>query len=124
MAGQGFLSREPNATHEHYLQVVLTTVESARAPPFDSYEYTAHSHSLPLQDAPPHVRELGPAAVFSYALSPMQVVVTEQPRRLAHFMVQLCAITGGIFTTLGVVNGGLHGMGALLRKKIELGKQN
>jgi hypothetical protein len=65
-----FKSLQVEATHEHFMQLILTTVEPAREGKFasyDAYEYTVQSHS--------YVREDGsiPAAKFSYQTSPIQV---------------------------------------------------
>jgi hypothetical protein len=79
--------------HEHYLQVVLTTVEPLKLPQHQyvqSYDYTAHSNSFHSADVP--------VAKFHYELSPMQVVITENKRSFSHFITNMCAIIGGVFT--------------------------
>lgn len=79
--------------HEHYLQVVLTSVEPLKLPAHQyvqSYDYTAHSNVF----NSPAV----PVAKFHYELSPMQVVITENRRSFSHFITNVCAIIGGVFT--------------------------
>jgi hypothetical protein len=66
--GQAFVSLEAASTHEHYLQVVLTTIEPkdrAKSSQIDAYEYTVHSHS--------YVTENTPNVQFRYVSSPIQV---------------------------------------------------
>eukprot|EP00898_Chlorokybus_atmophyticus_P005598 jgi/Chlat1/6039/Chrsp4S06206 len=87
-----FTSQETNVTHEHYLQVILTTVETRSGARHNAYEYTAHSHSYEATELP--------IAKFSYDPSPFQVVVTEERRKFSHFITNMCAIIGGVFTVV------------------------
>ncbi|KAI8472288.1 MAG: protein disulfide isomerase [Monoraphidium minutum] len=117
MAGQFFFSDSAQHTHEHYLQVVTTTIEPARAArgaAYDAYEYTVHSHTY-ISDHPP-------TAKFTYDLSPIQVVVREKPRQWYHFLTTTCAIIGGVFTVAGILDAMLYNT-FKMAKKMELGKQ-
>jgi len=49
-----------------------------------------------------------PEAKFSYDLSPMAVVVTNKGRRWYDFITSLCAIIGGTFTVVGLLDTLLH----------------
>ena len=51
-----------------------------------------------------------PEAKFSYDLSPMAVVVTNKGRRWYDFITSLCAIIGGTFTVVGILDSVLHKM--------------
>ena len=64
----------------------------------DTYQYTANSNNY--QDGGSL-----PSAVFSYDMSPMQVLVQTERKSLASFLTQLCAIIGGVFTVTGLVDG-------------------
>ncbi|GBF88062.1 disulfide-isomerase [Raphidocelis subcapitata] len=69
MAGQLFFSDHAQHTHEHYLQVVTTSIEpgtGGRGSLYDAYEYTAHSHT--------YMTDATPAAKFTYDMSPIQMV--------------------------------------------------
>ncbi|XP_008813245.1 protein disulfide isomerase-like 5-4 [Phoenix dactylifera] len=108
-----------NVTIEHYLQIVKTELISRRyswePKLLVEYEYTAHSslaHSL-------HI----PVANFHYVPSPMQVLVTELPKSLSHFITNICAIIGGVFTVAGLLHSILDNTIQFIRK-VELGKQN
>lgn len=70
LSGTGFISGLPETTHEHYLQLVKTTLEPLSNKPgasYDAYEYTVQSHS--------YVNEMSdvPAAKFTFQTSAMQV---------------------------------------------------
>ncbi len=47
-----------------------------------------------------------PEAKFSYDLSPMAVAVRTTGKRWYDFVTSICAIVGGTFTTVGLVDGG------------------
>ncbi|KAG9454127.1 hypothetical protein H6P81_007031 [Aristolochia fimbriata] len=106
-----------NVTIEHYLQVVKTEVLSRRTFPelkLFEYEYTAHSSLVHSVDIP--------AAKFHFEPSPMQVLVEEIPKPFSHFITNVCAIVGGVFTVAGIMDSILYNTIRLV-KKVELGKQ-
>ncbi|CAM6045721.1 unnamed protein product [Sphagnum compactum] len=118
LTGEFFISEHENITHDHYLQVVKTEVISLRrhkgSEPLDRYDYTAHSNQLQSTNVP--------VVKFHYELSPMQVLVREARRSFSHFITNLCAIIGGVFTVAGIVDAMLHNAIRMV-KKVELGKQ-
>jgi hypothetical protein len=92
--GRSFINQRdlgPNVTIEHYLQIVKTEVVKSNGQALvEAYEYTAHSsvaHSYYL-----------PVAKFHFELSPMQVLITENSKSFSHFITNVCAIIGGVFT--------------------------
>ena len=138
LAGQAFISQNERSTFEHHARVVLTSIEPRRGGPaahFDAYEYTVHSHAF-VAEAPltgagatdganvlPRPAPPPPAAKFSFDVSPIQIVVTEQKKALYHFVTSTCAVVGGVFTVAGIVDGVVHsGKAILAKKKGELGK--
>ncbi|GJY98683.1 disulfide isomerase-like protein 5-4 [Tanacetum coccineum] len=115
LAGKSYINVEDrtNVTIEHYLQVVKTEVMSSSYQLIEDYEYTAHSslvHALTI-----------PVAKFHFEPSPMQILVTEDPKSFSHFITNVCAIIGGVFTVAGILDSLLHNT-MRLAKKIELGK--
>ncbi|KAI4333822.1 hypothetical protein L6164_018583 [Bauhinia variegata] len=103
-----------NVTIEHYLQIVKTEVITRKDYKLvEEYEYTAHSslaQSL-------HI----PVAKFHLELSPMQVLITENQKSFSHFITNVCAIIGGVFTVAGILDSILHNTVRMMRK-VELGK--
>ncbi|XP_020201988.1 protein disulfide-isomerase 5-4 [Cajanus cajan] len=115
--GRSFINAQDlgaNVTMEHYLQIVKTEVITRKDYKLiEEYEYTAHSsvaQSL-------HI----PVAKFHLELSPMQVLITENQKSFSHFITNVCAIIGGIFTVAGIMDSILHNTIRLM-KKVELGK--
>ncbi|CAI5533620.1 unnamed protein product, partial [Closterium sp. Naga37s-1] len=94
LEGHSFHSNHDNVTHEHFMQIVLTEVHplgvSRKDSSLHSYDYTAHSHTLQAPSVP--------VSRFHYELSPMQVLIVETRRPFFHFITNLCAIIGGVFT--------------------------
>ncbi|CAN6930975.1 BnaCnng53630D [Brassica napus] len=106
-----------NVTIEHYLQVVKTEVVSRRFGQehsvIEEYEYTAHSsvaHGY-----------YYPVAKFHFDLSPMQVLISENPKSFSHFITNVCAIIGGVFTVAGILDSIFQSTYGIM-KKVELGK--
>jgi len=57
-----------------------------------------------------------PEAKFAYDLSPMAVLISSKGRRWYDFVTSVCAIVGGTFTVVGLID-------ALIYKIIKGGKQ-
>ncbi|XP_022735680.1 protein disulfide-isomerase 5-3-like isoform X2 [Durio zibethinus] len=98
--GRSFINHrdlDANVTIEHYLQVVKTEVVTRRSSRahtlIEEYEYTSHS-SLSQSIYIPVVK-------FHFELSPMQVLITENSKSFSHFLTNVCAIIGGVFTAEG-----------------------
>uniref|UniRef100_A0A0E0AKQ6 Thioredoxin domain-containing protein n=1 Tax=Oryza glumipatula TaxID=40148 RepID=A0A0E0AKQ6_9ORYZ len=121
LAGQSYIVKHgdvnANVTIEHYLQIVKTELVTLRSSKelklVEEYEYTAHSslvHSFYV-----------PVVKFHFEPSPMQVLVTELPKSFSHFITNVCAIIGGVFTVAGILDSIFHNTLRLV-KKVELGK--
>ncbi|KAK7405080.1 hypothetical protein VNO78_06264 [Psophocarpus tetragonolobus] len=103
-----------NVTIEHYIQIVKTeVVDRTGYKLIEEYEYTAHSSVAHSADIP--------VAKFHLELSPMQVLITENQKSFSHFITNVCAIIGGVFTVAGILDSILHNTIRVM-KKVELGK--
>ncbi|KAL6283887.1 hypothetical protein ACE6H2_014816 [Prunus campanulata] len=115
--GRSFINHRDlgaNVTIEHYLQIVKSEVITGRNHKLiEEYEYTAHSSLVQSLQVP--------VAKFHFELSPMQVLITENQKSFSHFITNVCAIIGGVFTVAGIVDSILHNTIRMMRK-IELGK--
>jgi len=58
-----------------------------------------------------------PGIFVFYELSPIMVQFTETKKSLAHFLTQLCAILGGVFTVAGMIDRIVYGAIKQLEKK-------
>lgn len=84
-------------SYEYYIKVVPSKYEKLNGQSFDSYQYVSNSNVIV-------GRFQMPAIYFRYDFSPITVKFAEHKNSLAHFLVQVCAIIGGVFTVLGLVN--------------------
>lgn len=64
-----------------------------------------------------------PGTFFQYELSPLMVKYTERSRSFGHFLTNICAIIGGVYTVAGLIDSLLYHSYKLM-KKIEIGKVN
>ncbi|ETO35354.1 hypothetical protein RFI_01711 [Reticulomyxa filosa] len=63
-----------------------------------------------------------PGIFFNYEFSPLMVDMRETKTPFFHFLTQVCAIIGGIFTVTGLVDRFVHGTLKSIQKKKEMGK--
>ncbi|KAM7250541.1 hypothetical protein ACFE04_022424 [Oxalis oulophora] len=102
-----------NVTIEHYLQVVKTEVMSSQNHKIlEEYEYTAHSSLVQSVYIP--------VAKFHFEYSPMQVLIAENPKSFSHFLTNICAIIGGVFTVAGILDSILYHTVKLMKKFFEM----
>ncbi|KAJ1552430.1 hypothetical protein HK405_011360, partial [Cladochytrium tenue] len=75
-----------------------------------------------------HERETGtmgmglPGVFFNYDISPMLVTYKEYKKPFAHFLTDVCAIVGGIFTVAGLLDSIIYTAEKNFRRKMEIGK--
>lgn len=58
---------------------------------------------------------------FLHARS-LQVKILETKSSFLHFVTNVCAIVGGVFTVSGIIDAFIYQSEKLIRKKLELGK--
>jgi hypothetical protein len=63
-----------------------------------------------------------PGVFFFYDLSPIKVKFTERRTSFFHFLTNVCAIVGGVFTVAGIIDAFVYHGQRAIRKKIDLGK--
>jgi len=99
-----YLTREFHQAYHHYIKVVSThlNVGSSTANQMLTYQFLEQSQIVYYD-----VNNV-PEARFSYDLSPMSVVVEKEGRKWYDYLTSLCAIIGGTFTTLGLIDAVLY----------------
>ncbi|KAI9193660.1 endoplasmic reticulum vesicle transporter-domain-containing protein [Polychytrium aggregatum] len=63
-----------------------------------------------------------PGVFFNYDISPMLITYVEYQKPFAHFLTDVCAIVGGIFTVAGIVDSFVYKAEKSFKRKVELGK--
>ena len=66
-------------------------------------EFTAYSYSLNHNDKPSNIPNL-PMIVVIYDFAPINMKIVKERKDFGKFLVQLCAIIGGVFVVFGLVN--------------------
>ena len=105
-------------THEHYVKVVrheVTPPSAWKIKPVLAYGYVVHSNNIQKAGEVPTVR-------VNYDILPIVVQFSEKKQAFYHFITQLCAIVGGVFTVAGIVASITYKGINMVKKKQELGK--
>jgi len=102
-------------SYEYYIKIVPTLYQKNNGELIESYQFVANSNELA-------GKYRLPAIYYRYEFSPITVKFTEKRKSFSHFLVQICAIVGGVFTVLGLVNSFLHSTLKTVLKKAEMGK--
>eukprot|EP00747_Dinoflagellata_sp_TGD_P163851 gnl/TRDRNA2_/TRDRNA2_183008_c0_seq1.p1 gnl/TRDRNA2_/TRDRNA2_183008_c0~~gnl/TRDRNA2_/TRDRNA2_183008_c0_seq1.p1 ORF type:complete len:371 (+),score=84.83 gnl/TRDRNA2_/TRDRNA2_183008_c0_seq1:112-1224(+) len=112
--GGGTYNSIDSAIYEYYTKVVPTTYISLDKPPVNVYQFTANSNKI--------VNQQMPSLYLRYDFSPVTVRYKETRESFSHFLVQVCAVIGGVFTVAGLVDSALHKSIVYAAKKAQLGK--
>eukprot|EP01047_Picozoa_sp_COSAG01_P054985 COSAG01_NODE_6071_length_3869_cov_36.543767_2_plen_634_part_00 len=95
MAYSEYVSNHEDRTYEHFIQIVPTYNRVSNE---TKYRYTVSS-------AEHEDSERYPSAKFSFVISPMMVVISQKSTPLYHFLTNICALIGGLFTVFSMTNG-------------------
>lgn len=100
--GKMFTNSEFHQAYHHYIKVVSTHLSLGYIKFPTLYQFLEQSQIVYYEDV--NV----PEARFSYDLSPMSVIVEKEGRKWYDYLTSLCAIIGGTFTTLGLIDATLY----------------
>jgi thiol-disulfide isomerase/thioredoxin len=106
MNGNAYVVDKLHSTFHHYIKVVSTDLElGGRYSGENSllvYQMVQSSQIMVYEEVDV------PEARFSYDISPMSVTITRQGKKWYEFITSICALIGGTFTVVGLLNGVLH----------------
>ena len=96
-------------SYVHYVKTVMTSMMwQDNTNVFSTYEMSVNTNQFaelgPLGGGPSFPAEL-PSVAFKYDLSPVQIVIREERETLFRFLVNLCAILGGVYTVASMLDG-------------------
>eukprot|EP01138_Halocafeteria_seosinensis_P014264 gb/GECG01014564.1/.p1 GENE.gb/GECG01014564.1/~~gb/GECG01014564.1/.p1 ORF type:complete len:621 (+),score=66.97 gb/GECG01014564.1/:1-1863(+) len=115
MSNTTFVSDKSFIIHEHYAKVVGSSFTFSKGDSVNTFRYAGNSHSLQVETKLPYIE-------ISYDLSPLTVRTEERDKPLYHFVTQMCAIIGGVFTVIGLLDSFVY-MGIRSREyKDQVGK--
>lgn len=105
--------------YQYFLKVVPTSFKSRGALPIATNQFSVTENYKEGASGP--ARSL-PGVFFFYDLSPIKVKIVEAGSSFMHFLTNMCAIVGGVFTVSGLVDAFIYQGEKIIRKKMEIGK--
>jgi hypothetical protein len=99
--------------YEYYMKIVPTTYVDIYNRYHLANQFTSHSHSGDT---------MFPSIYFKYEMSPITVKFSQYREEWIHFIVQICAILGGIFTVTGIIDAVIHKSILMILRKANMGK--
>jgi len=119
-----FMMHQELATLKHYLKVVPYQYNFLDGERHHTYLYKANYNEYRPRKlewfegkADAHVdTALVPNAVFHYDISPVMVVVREETQAFATFVTKICAVIGGIYTVIGLIDNVIYHGGNSIKK--------
>ena len=111
--------------YQYFIKVVPTRIDkiSGGAGTLETNQYSVTEHFA-------HLKHDGqgflPGVFFLYDLSPIKVhIYEERPYgSVVHLLLQLCAIGGGVFTVLGLIDAMFYHGAQRVKRKMAMGKQS
>jgi len=95
--GKQFMAAHTNHTFVHYLKLVKSSFLVQDEPKGGLYRYVSHTGEY--QD-----EEELQSVMFAYEISPMAIVQSKASKPFYHFLTNVCAILGGVFSVLGMID--------------------
>jgi hypothetical protein len=95
--------QDTHAMYQYYMKIVPTRYKNSKSGrEIESNQYSVTEHMRHL--APGSGRGV-PGVYFNYELAPIQAIYEEkQPINFSSFLTSVCAIVGGVFTVLGLLD--------------------
>ena len=120
-----FMMHQELATLKHYLKVVPFHYHSLGGEVTQTYMYKANYNEYRPRKlewyegkADAYVdTDLVPNAAFHYDISPVMVVMTEETQSFSSFVTKICAVIGGIYTVVGLLDSVLYHTGESMKRR-------
>ncbi|KAJ3284789.1 Endoplasmic reticulum-Golgi intermediate compartment protein 3 [Rhizoclosmatium sp. JEL0117] len=115
-------SKKANKGHymyQYFIKVVSTKYEYLNGTALNTNQIAVTEHE----------RDLGmpggglPGVFFNFDISPMLVTYKEYKKPFSHFLTDVCAVVGGVFTVGGIIDSLIYTAEKRIKRKVDLGKQ-
>eukprot|EP00262_Sarcandra_glabra_P008844 TRINITY_DN226_c0_g1_i1.p1 TRINITY_DN226_c0_g1~~TRINITY_DN226_c0_g1_i1.p1 ORF type:complete len:297 (+),score=51.63 TRINITY_DN226_c0_g1_i1:243-1133(+) len=116
--GARWSQQSSSGMYQYFIKVVPTIYTGIRGRKILSNQFSVTEHFRGANGYPQPL----PGVFFFYDFSPIKVTFTEENVSLLHFLTNVCAIVGGVFTVSGIVDAFIYHGQKAIKKKIELGK--
>ncbi|TMW98386.1 uncharacterized protein [Solanum lycopersicum] len=108
-----------NGMYQYFIKVVPTIFKGVRGRTIDSNQFSVTEH---FKGSDLGLFQSITGVYFFYDLSPIKVTFTEEHVSFFHFLTNVCAIIGGVFTVAGILDACIYHSQKAIKKKVELGK--
>lgn len=117
--GVTWTQETPHGMYQYFIKVVPTVYTDVSGHTIQSNQFSVTEH---YKGADFGRFQSIPGVFFFYDLSPIKVTFTEQHVSFLHFLTNVCAIVGGVFTVSGILDSFIYHGQKAIKKKMELGK--
>lgn len=117
--GVTWTQETPHGMYQYFIKVVPTVYTDVSGHTIQSNQFSVTEH---FKGADVGRFQSIPGVFFFYDLSPIKVTFTEQHVSFLHFLTNVCAIVGGVFTVSGILDSFIYHGQKAIKKKMELGK--
>ncbi|KAL4333583.1 hypothetical protein GQ457_07G023460 [Hibiscus cannabinus] len=110
------MQKQPIGLYQYFIKVVPTMYSDVSGHTIQSNQFSVTEH---YKGADIGLLDSVTGVFFFYDLSPIKVTFTEQHVSFLHFLTNVCAIVGGVFTVAGIIDSCIyHGHNAMKRKMV------
>ncbi|KDO80920.1 hypothetical protein CISIN_1g016587mg [Citrus sinensis] len=117
--GVRWTQETPSGMYQYFIKVVPTVYTDVSGHTIQSNQFSVTEHFRSSEQG--RLQTL-PGVFFFYDLSPIKVTFTEEHVSFLHFLTNVCAIVGGVFTVSGIIDAFIYHGQRAIKKKIEIGK--
>ncbi|KAG0470114.1 hypothetical protein HPP92_016814, partial [Vanilla planifolia] len=117
--GIQWVQHAPYGMYQYFIKVVPSVYNNINGQTIHSNQFSVTEHSR--TDEVGRIQAL-PGVFFFYDLSPIKVTVKEDHVPFLHFLTNVCAIVGGVFTVSGILDSFVYHSQKAIKKKMEIGK--
>ncbi|MEW5301102.1 MAG: hypothetical protein WDW36_003982 [Sanguina aurantia] len=112
-------SLDGSGMYQYFLKVVPTQFTTLSNTSLNTNQYSVTEN---FREAAGGAQRSLPGVFFFYDMSPIKVKIYEDSRSFLHFLTNVCAIVGGVFTVSGILDACIYQSERMIRKKMEIGK--
>ncbi|KAL1822035.1 hypothetical protein DCAR_0309843 [Daucus carota subsp. sativus] len=117
--GVQWTQEPPSGMYQYFIKVVPTVYKEASGSTIQSNQFSVTEH---FRTADHGLLNTLPGVFFFYDLSPIKVTFSEENLSFLHFLTNVCAIVGGVFTVSGILDSFIYHSQKAIKKKMEIGK--
>jgi len=111
-------TRNGSSMYQYFIKIVPTIYESYSGRVIDTNQFSVTDHMKAIEEGSHGL----PGVFFMYDLSPIMVKFAEHRKSFPHFLTNVCAIIGGVFTVAGIIDSFIYHSLRSIEKKVEIGK--